>query len=69
MWHKLLHGKWRELFFWLPFEELIRARQAEYYNALSSVDNLSDSAEFAELMLEVIQDSLAEAATGGYSAD
>ena len=53
----------------MPFEDLIRARQAEYYNALSSVDNLADSAEFAELMLEIIRDSLAEAATGSCSAD
>ena len=69
MWHKLLLGKWKKMFFWLPFEDLIRARQTEYYDALSSVDNLSDSAEFAELMLEVIRDSLAEAETGSYSAD
>lgn len=24
MWHSLLLGQWKELFFWLPIEELIR---------------------------------------------
>lgn len=29
MWHSLLLGKWKELFFWLPIEELIQFRQKE----------------------------------------
>ena len=35
MWHSLLLGQWKELFYWLPIEELIRSKQAEYYNALA----------------------------------
>lgn len=35
MWHSLL-GKWKELFFWLPIEELIQSRQKEYYDALGA---------------------------------
>lgn len=27
MWHSLLLGKWKELFYWLPIEDLIRTRQ------------------------------------------
>ena len=34
MWHSLLLGRWKELFFWLPIEELIQSRQDEYYDAL-----------------------------------
>ena len=34
MWHSLLLGQWKELFYWLPIEELIRTRQKEYYDAL-----------------------------------
>lgn len=34
MWHSLLLGKWNEIFYWLPIEELIRSRQQEYYDAL-----------------------------------
>lgn len=58
MWHSLLLGKWKELFFWLPIEELIQSRQKEYYDALSAANKQADSAKFVELMLEIIRDSL-----------
>lgn len=60
MWHSLLLGNWKELFFWLPIEELIQSRQHEYYEALSTADKQADSARFVELMLEIIRDSLQE---------
>ena len=60
MWHSLLLGNWKKLFFWLPIEELIQSRQQEYYAALSTADKQSDSAGFVELMLEIIRDSLKE---------
>lgn len=69
MWHSLLLGKWKPLFFWLPIEELIQSRQAEYYNALAVADKQGDSAEFVELMLEIIRDSLKEVAVLGRSTD
>ena len=58
MWHSLLLGKWKELFLWLPMEELIRSRQKEYYDALGATDAQGDSAGFVELMLAIIRDSL-----------
>ena len=58
MWHTLLLGKWKELFFWLPVEELIQSRQKEYYEALGEADRIADSAGFVELMLEIIRGSL-----------
>ena len=58
MWHTLLLGKWKKIFFWLPVEELIQERQKEYYAALQEADKTSDSAVFVELMLEIIKDSL-----------
>lgn len=60
MWHSLLLGRWKELFFWLPMEELIRSRQKEYYAALGAADAQADSAGFVELMLAIIRDSLTE---------
>ena len=63
MWHTLLLGKWRELFYWLPVEELIRARQREYYDALGRADREADCAAFVELMMEIIRDSLRETET------
>ncbi len=68
MWHSLLLGKWKELFFWLPIEELIQSRQREYYDALGAADKQADCAGFVELMLEIIRDSLMEVgATGRYT--
>ncbi len=67
MWHSLLLGKWKELFFWLPIEELIQSRQQEYYNALGVADKQADSAGFVELMLEIIRDSLMEVTVVGRS--
>lgn len=69
MWHNLLLGKWKELFFWLPIEELIQSRQKEYYDALGMADKQADSAGFVELMLEIIRDSLKEVTVVGRSTD
>lgn len=69
MWHSLLLGKWKELFFWLPIEELIQSRQKEYYDALGVADKQADSTEFVELMLEIINDSLKEVAIVSRSTD
>lgn len=69
MWHSLLLGKWKELFFWLPIEELIQSRQKEYYDALGVADAQADSAGFVELMLEIIRDSLKEVTVVGRSSD
>lgn len=60
MWHSVLLGNWKELFFWLPIEELIQSRQKAYYEALGIADTKTDSAIFVELMLEIIKDSLHE---------
>lgn len=69
MWHSLLLGKWKELFYWLPVEELIQSRQKEYYDALGAADRQADSAGFVELMLEIIRDSLNEVTVLSHSTD
>ena len=58
MWHSLLLGRWNEIFYWLPVEELIRLRQEEYYNALGKSDTNADSCAFVEFLLQVIMDTL-----------
>lgn len=58
MWHTLMLGSWNEIFFWLPIEELIKERQAEYYGALGRSDNAGDCTRFVEVMLNIIYDSL-----------
>lgn len=69
MWHSLLLGKWKEMFFWLPIEELIQSRQKEYYDALGAADKQADSAGFVELILEIIRDSLTEITVVSRSTD
>lgn len=69
MCYSLLLGKWKELFFWLPMEELIQSRQKEYYEALGTADMQMDSAGFVELILEIIRDSLREITVVGNSSD
>lgn len=66
MWHSLLLGKWNDLFYWLPIEELIRSRQQEYYDALGKSDKEADSSAFAELMLDIILDTLKETTVAGH---
>ena len=65
LWHSLLLGTWKELFFWLPIEELIRTRQKEYYDALGKADKEADSSEFVRFMLEVILDTLRQTVVVG----
>lgn len=69
MWHSLLLSQWKELFFWLPIEELIQSRQTEYYDALGAADKKADSTEFIELMLSIIRDSLKEVTVLGHNTD
>ncbi len=69
MWHSLLLGQWKELFFWLPIEELIQSKQAAYYDALGKSDRAADSAVFVELMLEIIRDTLKDTTVVGRSDD
>lgn len=54
LWHSLLLGNWKELFFWLPVEELIRTRQEGYYESLAKADQKADSSDFVQFMLEII---------------
>lgn len=65
MWHCLLLGSWKELFFWLPMEELIKARQQEYYDALEKSDKDVDSSDFVQFMLEIILETLKQTSVVG----
>lgn len=58
MWHSLLLGKWNEMFYWLPIEELIQTRQHEYYYAFQKSGEEKDCSFFVELILEIILETL-----------
>lgn len=65
MWHSLLLGKWKELFYWLTIEELIRSRQQDYYDLLGKSDKEADSYAFVEVILEIILTTLEETVVVG----
>ena len=65
MWYSLLLGRWNEIFYWLPVEDLIRSRQEEYYNVLGKSDRDADSSAFVEFLLQVILDTLQNTAVVG----
>lgn len=58
LWHSFLLSVWREIFFWIPVEDLIRERQQEYYNALGQATKNGESSVFVTYMLEVMLDTL-----------
>ena len=58
LWHTILLGQWKKLFYWLPIETLIRTRQDEYYDALGKADKEGNSSGFVEMMLTIIHDTL-----------
>lgn len=58
MWHSLLLGKWKKIFYYMPVEELIQKRQSEYYKALSNATAMTDNSCFVEYILEVIKETL-----------
>ncbi len=69
MWHSMLLGVWKEMFFWLPVEELIQSRQSDYYEAFNESGRVADCAVFVELMLEIIRDSLRDITVVGNATD
>ena len=60
LWHTLILSKWKEFFFWLPVETLIKERQENYYKALNAANTDGESTIFVHFMLYVIKDTLEE---------
>lgn len=60
LWQTLILMKDYPVFAYLPFETLIKDRQAEYYTVLEKCDKAGQSTLFIEFMLRAINDSLAQ---------
>ncbi len=56
-WQSAQLSAWRELFYYLPLEELIREHQQAYYEALREADRRGSSTPFVEFLLELILSS------------
>lgn len=60
LWHTLLLSRWNPLFAWLPVESIIHDYQQEYYDAINTSNDNTDSTVFIEFMLQVIKSSIIE---------
>ncbi len=59
-WHRILMGRWKELFYYLPIEEWIIQDQDRYFSALGRAYKEGADA-FVEMFLGFVQRALAEA--------
>ncbi len=60
MWQTLLLYQENPVFGWLPVETIVADRQAEYYDAIHRSTKRTNSAIFAEFMLEALAQAVAE---------
>ena len=63
LWQTVVLFRWNPLFAHIPVESLIHKNQAEYYRALESSTQQTDSAPFIEFMLTMILDAISELTT------
>ena len=60
LWQSVILARYNSVFRYLPVESMIRARQKEYYRALSDSDKCGSSTPFIEFMLKLMGNSLEE---------
>ena len=63
LWQHVVLVRWHPVFEWVPFESVIRARQAEYYRVLGACDRAGSATAFIDFSLEAVRQALAELMT------
>ncbi len=58
LWQTAILAHWKELFKYIPIESIIRKYQEGYYTAIQTCNNVGNSNEFIEFMLEVIDEAV-----------
>ena len=58
LWQTAILANWKELFKYIPIESIIRKHQERYYTAIQNCNNVGNSNEFIEFMLEVIDEAI-----------
>jgi Fic family protein len=53
-WQTAILGKWNELFYALPIENMVRIHQRRYYKALNESQKREDACAFVDFMLDMI---------------
>lgn len=62
LWQTLILTRWKPLFSHVPVENVLRARQSHYYQAIERSSGAGESTFFIRFMLEAILDAVREAA-------
>lgn len=55
LWQTIILAAWKSVFAWIPIESIIKKRQKEYYDAITSSTSQSSSNAFIIYMLEMIK--------------
>ena len=58
LWQIVILGNFREIFYFIPIESVVKEFQSEYYKALEISGSLGESTPFVEFMLESIHKSV-----------
>ena len=60
LWQSVILGNYREVFYYIPIESVVKKYQQNYYNALEEAGALGESTPFVEFMLESIHQAVKE---------
>ncbi|SFP91525.1 Fic family protein [Hydrogenimonas thermophila] len=60
LWQSVILGNYREIFFYIPIESIVREHQQSYYKALEESGSAGESTPFIEFMLESVHLSVKE---------
>lgn len=58
LWQTAILANWKELFKYIPIESIIRKHQEKYYEVIQDCNNVGNSNEFIEFMLEIIDEAV-----------
>lgn len=58
LWQTVILAHWKDLFKYIPIESIIRKHQDAYYSAIQNCNNIGNSNEFIEFMLEIIDETV-----------
>jgi len=60
LWQSVILGNYRDVFYYIPIESVVKKYQQNYYNVLKEAGTLGESTPFIEFMLESIHQAVKE---------
>ena len=60
LWQSVILGSFRDIFYYVPIESVVKEHQKAYYEALEAAGSVGESTPFVEFMLESIHQSVKE---------